>query len=355
MDPDFWRTQRVVLTGHTGFKGSWLTLWLHRLGANVRGISLPEAPSEPSMFGRLSLSELCDHQACDIRDGDSVTRLVREFRPTIVLHMAAQALVRRSYREPISTFATNAMGTANVLEACRDVAGLKAVVVVTTDKCYENREWVYPYREVDALGGHDPYSASKAAAEIVTSSYRRSFFHEGETAVASARAGNVIGGGDWSEDRLIVDAAKAFGASREVIIRNTRAVRPWQHVLEPLSGYLTLARMLFERGRAVSPAFNFGPPAEQVLSVGEVVEAFTRAWGDGAKWRHDPPPAAPHEAGLLMLDPSLAMRELHWSPRWRMAATIEATVSWYKAFYAGASGADLRRLTNAQIDAYGRA
>jgi CDP-glucose 4,6-dehydratase len=350
--PEFWSTQRVLLTGHTGFKGSWLTLWLHRLGATVRGISLAEPSSQPSMFTHLDLAAVCDHRACDIRDGEGLTPLIRDFAPTIVIHMAAQALVRKSYREPVATFATNAMGTANVLEACRGIASLRSVVIVTTDKCYENREWVYPYREVDPLGGHDPYSASKAAAEIVTGSYRRSYFHEGAAAIASARAGNVIGGGDWSEDRLIVDAARAFGAGKPMTVRNIAAVRPWQHVLEPLSGYLTLARALVERGRNLSPAFNFGPPTEQVLSVGTMVDAFTKAWGQGATWKHDPPAVAPHEAGLLMLDPSLAQHELGWLPRWRSQETIAATVEWYKAFYAGGSGEALRALSLGQIGRY---
>ncbi|MEI7658888.1 MAG: CDP-glucose 4,6-dehydratase [Phycisphaerae bacterium] len=352
IDSTFWSSQRVVLTGHTGFKGAWLTLWLRRLGAAVRGISLREAPSNPHMFGLLGLSSQCDHHACDVRDAAALAPLVRDFSPTIVFHMAAQALVRRSYREPVATFATNAMGTAHVLEACRDLSGLRAVVVVTTDKCYENREWVHPYRESDPLGGHDPYSASKAAAEIVAASYRRSFFHEGAAAVATARAGNVVGGGDWSEDRLIVDLVRAIGAGRPAVVRNINAVRPWQHVLEPLSGYLMLARALCEQGKAVSPAFNFGPPAEQARTVGEVVKAFVEQWGPEASWRHDPPPNAPHEAGLLMLDPSKAIRELGWRPRLDLATTLRFTAEWYRRFHQGAGTRDLVALCHAQIDAY---
>lgn len=351
-DPNFWRLQRVLLTGHTGFKGAWLTYWLHQLGAVVRGVSLGEAPSDPSMFEHLKLAEVCEHAACDIRRREDVAGLIRDFGPTVVIHMAAQSLVRRSYRMPLDTFETNVVGTANVLDACRELPGLKAVVVVTTDKCYENREWVYPYRENDHLGGHDPYSASKAGAEIVTGCYRRSFFQAGECVVASARAGNVIGGGDWSEDRLLADAARAYGSGREMVIRNVSAVRPWQHVLEPLTGYLTLARALCEKGREVSPAFNFGPEADQVLTVRAVIEAFTKAWGDGASWRHDPPANAPHEAGLLMLDASLARRELGWTPRWRIAETIGATAKWYQRFYAGASGEEMRALCREQIRAY---
>lgn len=344
----FWEGKRILLTGHTGFKGSWLTLWLHLLGARVRGYAHAPA-TQPSMFTTLGLAALCEHVVGDVRDGATLRAHVKDFGPEVVFHMAAQPLVRRSYRDPIETYETNVMGTANVLEACRGTAGLKAVVIVTTDKCYENREWVYPYRETDALGGHDPYSASKAAAEVVTHSYRRSFFHEGETAVASARAGNVVGGGDWSEDRLIVDGARAFGEGREMVVRNVSAVRPWQHVLEPLAGYLTLARGLFERGRAVSPAFNFGPPSDQVLSVGEMAAAFAKAWGQGASWRHDPPANAPHEAGLLMLDASLAQRELGWQPRWRFEATIEATAAWYRTFYAQQPGTEALQLQEAML------
>ncbi len=331
-----------------------MTVVLHGLGAAVRGFALPPETS-PSMFSALNLHTLCEHVEGDIREPGALTRAVRDFRPTVVIHMAAQALVRRGYREPIATFQTNAIGTANVLEACRELPGLRAVVVVTTDKCYENREWVYPYRENDPLGGHDPYSASKAAAEIVASSYRRSYFHAGETAVATARAGNVVGGGDWSEDRLIVDAVRAFADGRTMTVRNIRAVRPWQHVLEPIGGYLTLARALCEKNHAVSPSFNFGPPAEQVLSVGEVVEAFSKAWGGSAAWKHDPPANAPHEAGLLMLDASLAMRELGWRPRWGFERTMRATAEWYRGFYAKADAAGMLAMTRAQAGEYGLA
>ena len=352
IDPSFWSSQRVLLTGHTGFKGSWLTLWLRRLGAVVRGVSLREAPSNPHMFGLLGLSSLCDHRACDVRDAASLTPLIREFAPTVVIHMAAQALVRRSYREPAATFATNAMGTLNVLEACRDLPGLRAVVVVTTDKCYENRERLQPYREDDALGGHDPSSASKAAAEIIASSYRRSFFKDGAATVATARAGNVVGGGDWSEDRLLVDLVTAIGAGRPAVVRNPDAVRPWQHVLEPLSGYLMLARALCERGRDISPAFNFGPPADQARTVGDVVKAFVEQWGVGASWRHEPPADAPHEAGLLMLDPSKAALELGWRPRLDLPATLRFTAQWYRRFHHGAGTRDLMALCHSQIDEF---
>lgn len=353
MNPDtaFWSGKRVFLTGHTGFKGAWLAVWLHDLGARVRGYALAPDTS-PSMFGALRIGRLCDHVRGDIRDADRVAKAVREFRPQVVIHMAAQALVRRAYREPLATFDTNVMGTANVLEACRGVPGLRSIVVVTTDKCYENREWVHPYREVDPLGGHDPYSASKAAAEIVAGAYRRSFFHEGDAALATARAGNVIGGGDWSEDRLLPDAARAFTNKRTLEVRNPAAVRPWQHVLDPLRGYLTLAWALHERGRTVSPAFNFGPPPEQAATVGEVVDAFARHWGRSAKWKHRRIAKAPHEAGLLMLDPSRAGHELDWRPRFSLDESLEATSRWYRSFASGADGAQMLALTREQINEF---
>jgi CDP-glucose 4,6-dehydratase len=351
----FWSGKRVFLTGHTGFKGSWLTVWLHSLGAHVTGYALSPV-TEPSMFNALELSSMCAHHIGDIRDRASLITALHQAKPDLIIHMAAQPLVRQSYREPIETFEINALGTAHLLEAARTVPSLRGCVIVTTDKCYENREWVYPYRETDALGGYDPYSASKAAAEIVTHSYRRSFFHEGACTVVSARAGNVIGGGDWSQDRLIVDAVRAFSEGREMIVRNITAVRPWQHVLEPLSGYLTLAQRIYEDGRAVSPAFNFGPPSDQVLSVGEMITAFAQAWGGDAQWRYDPPPNAPHEAGLLMLDPSLAQRELRWTPRVRFRETIALTAAWYKQFYSHkespALSEHLLAFTRAQIREY---
>lgn len=355
LDPAFWSAQRVVLTGHTGFKGAWLTLWLRRLGAAVLGVSLPEPPSNPHLFGLLGLAARCDHRAADVRDAAALAPLIRDYAPTIVIHMAAQALVRRSYREPVSTFATNAMGTLNVLEACRELPALRAVVIVTTDKCYENRERLQPYAEDDALGGHDPYSASKAAAEIIAASYRRSFFDRGVAAVATARAGNVVGGGDWSEDRLIVDLVRSIGAGKPAVVRNIDAVRPWQHVLEPLSGYLTLAKALCERGRSVSPAFNFGPPADQARTVGEIVKAFAEQWGPGATWRHEPPADAPHEAGLLMLDPSRAINELGWRPRLDLTTTLRYTADWYRRCHEGAGTRELMAMCHAQIDAYAAA
>jgi len=352
-DPAFWRGRRVLVTGHTGFKGSWLTLWLAELGAVVRGFALPP-DTTPSMFTALGLQRRCDHVVGDVRDAAAVDAALRVFEPETVLHLAAQPLVRRSYRRPVETFEVNVMGTAHVLEAARNAPSVRAVVVVTTDKCYENREWAYPYREVDPLGGHDPYAASKACSEIVAAAYRLSFFRSaagGRAALATARAGNVIGGGDWSEDRLLPDAARAFAAGADLVIRNPGATRPWQHVVEPLGGYLSLARALLERGDDVSPAFNFGPPAQDVRPVGEVAGAFAAAWGGSARWRHEPEAKAPHEARALTLDSSRARAELGWAPRLPFAEAVDVTARWYRRFAAGEPAAAMTALTLAQIDA----
>jgi CDP-glucose 4,6-dehydratase len=347
--PDFWRGTRTLVTGHTGFKGAWLLAWLRDLGAVVRGVALPPHTT-PSAFELLALADACDHVVCDIRDGAALSKAVREFSPRVVIHMAAQALVRESYRTPAETFATNVMGTVNVLEACRDLPGLRAVVVVTSDKCYENREWAHAYREVDPLGGHDPYSASKGAAEIVAHSYRRSFFGTGEPALATARAGNVIGGGDWSQDRLMADAARAAAIGQPLVVRSPGALRPWQHVLEPLRGYMLLAQALCERRSPLSPAFNFGPSSGEAMPVGDVADAFCAAWGEGASWRHEPAPGAPHEANLLTLDPALAAKELGWRPAWSTRTAIDAAAVWYKA--AQAAPGMLAQLTRQQIADY---
>lgn len=348
---DFWKKRRVFLTGHTGFKGAWLTVWLHDLGAKVFGYSLPPETT-PSMFKELRLARLCRHETGDVRDAAPLARAVRLAKPEIVIHMAAQALVRRGYREPLDTFGTNVMGTANLLDACRGVPSVRAIIIVTTDKTYENREWVYPYRESDRLGGRDPYSASKAGAELVTAAYRRSYFDEAGVGVVSVRAGNVIGGGDWSEDRLIPDAARAFGAGRVLRVRSPSAVRPWQHVLDPLAGYLMLAGALTDTRGHTSPAYNFGPPPDAALTVGDVVARFADAWGGRARWKADPPKHAPHEAGLLMLDPSLARRELGWSPRFCTAEALQLTAEWYRRLYSGATGAEMLALTRSQIAEY---
>lgn len=344
----FWQGKRVFLTGHTGFKGAWLTVWLHGMGASVQGYALAPETS-PNMFTALGVGRLCKHTRGDVRDATKVSKTLRIFDPHVVIHMAAQALVRRGYREPLATFDTNVMGTATVLDACRGVKALRSVVVVTTDKCYENREWVYPYRECDSLGGHDPYSASKAGAELVAGAYRRSFFSTGAAAIATARAGNVIGGGDWSDDRLIPDAVRAFTSRKTLPIRSPHSVRPWQHVLDPLNGYLTLAQALYERGHSVPPSFNFGPPADEARTVGEVIDAFARAWGGKAAWKHVAPKAAPHEAGLLMLDPSLAHRDLGWRPRFTFDDSLRNTAQWYRKFHGRATGAAMLAATRDQI------
>lgn len=355
---EFWRGRRVLVTGHTGFKGSWLTLWLKDLGAVVSGYAL--APdTEPSMFRLLDLHSACEHTVGDVCDAESLAACVRRAQPEVVIHLAAQALVRRSYAEPLRTYATNVMGTANLLEACRHTPSVRAIVVVTTDKCYENREWVYAYRETDRLGGRDPYSNSKACAELVTDAYRRSFFEAGgevKCAVASARAGNVFGGGDWSADRLLPDAARAFAAGRQVVIRSPDSIRPWQHVMDPLGGYLALARALVEHGPAAGTAFNFGPEVHQALTVRSVIDAFTAAWnasgsgGTPASWRHEPQVGAPHEARALMLDPTLARARLGWLPGIPFHRAVDLTAAWYRLAAAG-NAANLLRLTHEQIAA----
>lgn len=327
--PTFWAGRRVLVTGHTGFKGAWLALWLERLGSHVAGLAL--APqSRPSLYEDAGLDAGIDSHLVDLRDAAGVRGAVEATRPEIVFHLAAQSLVRRSYREPVETFATNVMGTVHLLDALRDCESVRAVVVVTTDKCYENREWVWGYREDDALGGHDPYAASKAAAEIAVAAYRRSFLAERAVALATARAGNVIGGGDWSEDRLVPDMVQAFAAGRPVEIRNPRAIRPWQHVLDPLAGYLLLAQRLYVEGPAHAEAWNFGPGEHSSKPVGEVVERFAAAWGDGAQWQaieaH-----GPHESTWLELDASKARRRLCWRPQLDLDSALEWTARWYRA------------------------
>ncbi len=325
---DCYRSRRVLVTGHTGFKGSWLSLWLSQLGAEVTGLALPPA-TDPNHWDLLNLN--LPEQRLDIRDSSAVLRTVTDAAPEIVFHLAAQPLVRRSYHDPLETWSTNVLGTANVLEACRQVPGVRAIVVVTTDKCYQNQEWPWGYRETDRLGGHDPYSASKAATEMLAASYRSAFFHTPEAPLmATARAGNVIGGGDWSEDRLIPDMVRAIAARDALEIRSPQATRPWQHVLESLSAYLSLGQQLLEGQREFADAFNFGPDPEGNRSVAEVLTGLHSHWNE-LNW-HATTQAQPHEANLLYLDNSKAKIELGWRPVWGLDQTLAATAAWYRQF-----------------------
>lgn len=338
--------RRVLVTGHTGFKGSWLCLWLARMGAQVTGYSL-EPPTEPSHFA-LVRPEMRSVIA-DVRDHERLTAVVAEARPEIAFHLAAQPLVRRSYREAVQTLETNVLGTANFLDACRAAEGVRAAVVVTSDKCYENREWVHGYRETDRLGGFDPYSCSKACAELVTASFRNSFFADGQTLVASVRAGNVLGGGDWSEDRLVPDMMRAAAAGGTTLIRNPGAVRPWQHVLDVLAGYLLLGRRLLEGQRDFAGPWNFGPGPESFLTAGEVARAVAARWDAVAVDLAATPPAGPHEAGLLALDSGKARRVLGWRPLLGIEQALDLTVQWYREHHEQGHIA-----TAAQIDDYAR-
>lgn len=323
----WYRGKRVLVTGHTGFKGAWLTLWLLEMGAEVQGFSL-EPPTEPSLFADLELATRMCHEIGDIRDASALTRCFKTFRPEVVFHLAAQPLVRLSYQEPAETFATNVMGTVYLLEAARSSDSVRQVVVITSDKCYENREWVHGYREIDPMGGHDPYSASKGCAELVVSSWRNSFFHEGQISIASARAGNVIGGGDWALDRLVPDCARAVSTGKTIVIRNPLATRPWQHVLEPLSGYLWLACEMERDSVRFAEGWNFGPGGEDVLTVEEVVSRLIRYWGQGKYEVYSD--GGPHEAKLLRLDIGKAQTLLNWHPVYDAGTAIQKTVDWYR-------------------------
>jgi len=343
----FWQGRRVLLTGHTGFKGAWLGLWLESLGAEVVGYALaPEIA--PSLFAVARVERGVTSIEGDLLDAETLAAVVNEYRPEIVFHLAAQSLVRRSYREPAATFAANVQGTVHLLEAVRRSDSIRAVVVVTSDKCYENREWPWGYRENDPMGGHDPYSASKGCAELVVGAYRRSFFTEQGIPLASARAGNVIGGGDWAEDRLVPDAMRAFEAGATLVVRNPDARRPWQHVLEPLHGYLLLARRLIEDRDSCARAWNFGPDAGDTRSVGEVVARIAALWGPRqAHWTVDAPAAGGHEAMVLRLDSGLAQARLGWRPILGLDEALEWTLTWYRAHQAGHT--DMRNMTLEQI------
>lgn len=341
--------RRALVTGHTGFKGAWFALWLERLGAQVGGLAL--APdTTPSLFEAASLARHIDSCLADVRDVAAVRAVFEACQPEIVFHLAAQPLVRRGYREPLETFATNVMGTAHVLDAARQCPSVRAVVIVTTDKCYDNRNWAWGYRETDRLGGHDPYSASKACAELVTAAWRASYW-QGEDAplVASARAGNVIGGGDWAEDRLVPDLYRAARSGQVALIRNPEAIRPWQHVLEPLAGYLMLGARLLAGERRFADAWNFGPALDDMQPVSALCDALCPALG--VQWTSDER-AQPAEAAILRLDSSRAMLELGWRPRWSLPMALDAVAGWYGRF---AAGEDARALTLEQIEAYEQA
>jgi len=347
MNTSFWKGRKVLITGHTGFKGSWLSLWLQSMGAVIRGVSL-EPPTNPSLFEIANIANIIDHHIEDIRNVHGLISLVYEFKPEIVFHLAAQPLVRYSYDNPIETYATNVMGTVNVLESARKAQSVRSIVNITTDKCYENQEWCWGYRENEPMGGHDPYSSSKGCAELISSAYRSSFLKDEDIAMATVRAGNVVGGGDWAKDRLVPDILHSLENSKKILIRNPKAVRPWQHVLEPLSGYLNLAESLYCDGQKDAEGWNFGPRDEDVKPVKWVVEKLCEEWGENASWsmqsgRH------PHEAGYLKLDISKARQRLQWEPRWTLETSLAKIVDWHKKWLAGS---DMRSVCLEQISQY---
>ena len=344
MNRDFWRGKRVFVTGHTGFKGGWLCTWLKELGAEVNGYAL-SPPVTPNLFEVANVAQGMRSVIGDVRDLPALKSAMAECAPDVVFHMAAQPLVRASYVDPVETYSTNVIGTVNLFEAVRSVASVGAVVNVTTDKCYENREWVWGYRENEPMGGSDPYSSSKGCAELVSSAYRSSFLPN----IATARAGNVIGGGDWSKDRLIPDVLAAFARGEAVSIRNPSATRPWQHVLEPLRGYLMLAERLYTEGKSFAEAWNFGPRDEDCRPVSDVTDQLVSLWGEGARWQRDAG-QHPHEAHFLKLDVSKANARLGWSPRMTLATGLQLTVEWFKAWKAGN---DMHQFTLKQIERHG--
>jgi CDP-glucose 4,6-dehydratase len=352
MKKPFWQDKRVFLTGHTGFKGGWLSLWLQQLGAEVTGYAL-EPSTQPSLFEVAYVERDMRSIIGDVRDGQSIKRAMNDACPEVVIHMAAQPLVRYSYSKPVETYETNIMGLVHLLEAVRTTPSVKAVVNVTSDKCYENKEWPWGYRENEPMGGYDPYSNSKGCAELITACYRNTYFNsksydEHDIAIASARAGNVIGGGDWAQDRLIPDMIRAISKSESLQIRNPNAIRPWQHVLEPLSGYLVLAEKLYTNGTTYAEGWNFGPFDNEAETVEWIIERLVQKWGSGAEWSVDNQ-QHPHEAIQLRLDCSKARSRLDWHPRWGIDQTIDKIVDWHKAFD---QGADMYEVTLAQINSY---
>ena len=344
---DFWRNKKVLVTGHTGFKGSWLTLWLKTLGADICGIAL-DPPTSPSLFDVLGLNSSIRHEVADIRNLDILKRIMVEFKPEIIIHMAAQPLVRYSYTSPIETYQTNVIGTANVLEASRFCGSVRSIISVTTDKCYDNKEWAWGYREQDPLGGFDPYSSSKACAELVSSAYRSSFLADAGIGLATARAGNVIGGGDWAADRLIPDILTALEKKISAKIRNPNSIRPWQHVLEPVSGYLLLAEALYHEPVKMAEAWNFGPADEDAKPVSWIADKLCSCWGGQADWTANIGDH-PHEATYLKLDISKAKQYLNWCPKWTLQRSLESIVDWHKSWL---EGSDMHQITIEQIQEF---
>jgi len=347
INSDFWLGKRVLLTGHTGFKGSWFSLWLQSMGVTLRGMALP-APTKPALFDIANVAEGMEHRIGDIREYESIKSQINEFRPEIVFHMAAQPLVRLSYRQPLETYATNVMGTLHVLEAARHAGTVKAIVNITSDKCYDNLAWIWGYRENDPMGGSDPYSNSKGCAELLSNAYRKSFLASEGISMATARAGNVIGGGDWALDRLVPDILRALDNREPVSIRNPHAIRPWQHVLEPLSGYLILAERLVEHGQLDAEGWNFGPRDHDAKSVQWIVERVCALLAQGADWRLRVDEYA-HEAHYLKLDISKAQQRLHWEPRWTLQTALSHTIDWHQAWL---SGQNMREVCIKQIQLY---
>jgi len=349
--PGFYRGRKVLVTGHTGFKGGWLVSWLKVLGTQVIGFALPP-DTQPNLFEAACVNRDMISVTGDVRDFESVSRVFQQHSPEIVFHNAAQPLVRRSYREPVATYATNVMGTVHVLEAIRHTPSVRAVVVITSDKAYENREWFWPYREEDAMGGHDPYSSSKGCAELVTAAYRNSFFSDTNAArVATARAGNVIGGGDWSEDRLVPDIVRGIATGNPIVIRRPDSIRPWQHVLEPLRGYLLLAQKLCESGSEYAEAWNFGPREEDSISAGELARRVVASWKRG-ELKIETDPTAPHEAHFLRLSTAKARTRLEWQPALSLDQAVEYSVDWYESYYRDPKTAAAK--THEQIQNYSR-